>query len=592
MQIELPNPLNSTQLSASQTFTQPKQHHRERKVNILKYHKKIFKSFENFIGASLLAGGMLSAPAVHAEAHVDNPFVGATAYVNPDYAKAVDSSIAKVKNASLKSKMAIVKSYPTSVWLDSIGSIGGGAKNAGRLGLIAHLDAALAQKKANKPITASFVIYDIPGRDCHALASNGELPLTQEGLQRYKKEYIDAIASIFANPKYKDIRIVNVIEPDGLPNLVTNLSDSRCANAKYTGIYEDGIKYALNKFSSIKNVYNYMDIAHSGWLGWDNNRSAAILLYTQLIQGTTAGFSSVNGFATDTANVTPLVEPNLPNPDLNVGGQPIRSSKFYEWNRYFGEIDFTEALYKEFVAAGWPSNIGFIVDTGRNGWGGTQRPTAAIGNDVNTYVNSGRVDRRIHRGNWCNQTGAGIGLPPAAAPGGHLDAVLWIKPPGESDGSSRLIQNNQGKGFDKMCDPNFITADGVLTGALPNAPIAGEWFHDQFVMLITNAYPAISGSTSALTASSTLAAASSGNISTRVITDNESNAGSCERVQVTNTASSPSTWAVTLQIKGQVQSLWSANWSQNGDTLTASGMGGNKTLAPNEVAEFGFCTAY
>lgn len=143
-----------------------------------------------------------------------------------------------------------------------------------------------------------------------------------------------------------------------------------------------------------------------------------------------------------------------------------------------------------------------------------------------------------------------------------------------------------------MCDPNFITADGVLTGALPNAPIAGEWFHDQFVMLITNAYPAISGSTSALTASSTLAAASSGNISTRVITDNESNAGSCERVQVTNTASSPSTWAVTLQIKGQVQSLWSANWSQNGDTLTASGMGGNKTLAPNEVAEFGFCTAY
>lgn len=86
-----------------------------------------------------------------------------------------------------------------------------------------------------------------------------------------------------------------------------------------------------------------------------------------------------------------------------------------------------------------------------------------------------------------------MGLPPAAAPGGHLDAFVWIKPAGESDGSSRLIKNNQGKGFDKMCDPNFITADGVLTGALPNAPIAGEWFHDQFVMLINNAYPAIGG---------------------------------------------------------------------------------------------------
>lgn len=43
--------------------------------------------------------------------------------------------------------MEIVKSYPTSVWLDSIGAIGGGAKNAGRLGLMAHLDAALAQKR-------------------------------------------------------------------------------------------------------------------------------------------------------------------------------------------------------------------------------------------------------------------------------------------------------------------------------------------------------------------------------------------------------------------------------------------------------------
>lgn len=185
-----------------------------------------------------------------------------------------------------------------------------------------------------------------------------------------------------------------------------------------------------------------------------------------------------------------------------------------------------------------------------------------------------------------------MGLPPAAAPGGHLDAFVWIKPAGESDGSSRLIPNNQGKGFDKMCDPNFITADGVLTGALPNAPIAGEWFHDQFVMLINNAYPAIGGSTPKPTASSSPTPAPSSNISIRVIADNEWNAGSCERVQVTNTASSPSTWAATRQIKGQVQSLWGANWSQNGDTLTASGMDGNKTLAPNGVAEFGFCTAY
>lgn len=33
------------------------------------------------------------------------------------------------------------------------------------------------------------VVYDLPGRDCHALASNGELATGQ--LDRYKSEYID-----------------------------------------------------------------------------------------------------------------------------------------------------------------------------------------------------------------------------------------------------------------------------------------------------------------------------------------------------------------------------------------------------------------
>ncbi|MCZ4141764.1 cellobiohydrolase, partial [Escherichia coli] len=81
------------------------------------------------------------------------------------------------------------------------------------------------------------------------------------------------------------------------------------------------------------------------------------------------------------------------------------------------------------------------------------------------------------------------------APGAaHLDAYVWVKPPGESDGSSSAIPNDEGKGFDRMCDPTFVTRDGVLTGALPNAPISGHWFHDQFVMLVQNAFPVIPAS--------------------------------------------------------------------------------------------------
>ncbi|MCM3174284.1 glycoside hydrolase family 6 protein [Paenibacillus sp. MER 99-2] len=454
------------------------------------------KGVKQMLAATLLAAGifpgMSSGIAQAAEARVDNPFVGATAYLNQDYSALVDTSIALTNDATLKAKMETVKSYPTAVWIDRIAAIYGGTDNAGRKSIEQHLDAVLAQKQPGVPITASFVIYNLPGRDCHALASNGELPLTQAALQTYKTDYIDVIADIFADPKYQDIRIVAIIEPDSLPNLVTNLSTPACAQASSTGIYEDGIKYALDKLHAVPNVYNYLDIGHSGWLGWDTNRAPAIALYTSVVQDTAAGLQSADGFITNTANTTPLNEPNLPNPDLNIGGQPIRSSSFYEWNPYFDETDFTAALYSGFVQAGWPTSTGFLIDTSRNGWGGVNRPTSAIGSNINDYVNSGRIDRRDHRGNWCNNSGAGIGEAPKAAPGpAHLDAYVWVKPPGESDGSSSEIPNNEGKGFDRMCDPTFITRDGVLTGALPNAPVSGHWFHDQFVTLVKNSFPVL-----------------------------------------------------------------------------------------------------
>ncbi|PQP85290.1 exoglucanase [Paenibacillus sp. PCH8] len=457
------------------------------------------KGVKQMLAATLLAAGIFPglSPGVTqaAEAHVDNPFVGATAYLNEDYSTLVNTSIALTNDTSLKAKMETVKSYPTAVWIDRIAAIYGGSDNAGRKSIEEHLDAVLAQKKPGTPITASFVIYNLPGRDCHALASNGELPLTQAALQTYKTDYIDVIADIFADPKYQDIRIVAIIEPDSLPNLVTNLSTPACGQASSTGIYEAGIKYTLEKLHAIPNVYNYLDIGHSGWVGWDNNRSGAVSLYTSVVQSTVGGLSSADGFITNTANTTPLAEPNLSNPDLNIGGQPIKSAKFYEWNPYFDETDFTAALYTDFVQAGWPSSIGFLIDTSRNGWGGVSRPTSATGSNINNYVNSGRVDRRDHRGNWCNASGAGMGEAPKAAPGpAHLDAYVWVKPPGESDGSSSEIPNNEGKGFDQMCDPTFTTRDGVLTGALPNAPVSGHWFHDQFVMLVQNSFPVLPAS--------------------------------------------------------------------------------------------------
>jgi hypothetical protein len=108
-----------------------------------------------------------------------------------------------------------------------------------------------------------------------------------------------------------------------------------------------------------------------------------------------------------------------------------------------------------------------------------------------TFMNESRIERRIHLGNWCNQSGAGLGERPKAAPEPGIDAYVWIKPPGESDGSSTQIDNDEGKGFDRMCDPTYTgnPRNNNMSGALTNAPLSGHWFSAQFQQLMQNAYP-------------------------------------------------------------------------------------------------------
>ncbi|HCA86088.1 MAG TPA: glycosyl hydrolase family 6, partial [Streptomyces sp.] len=155
---------------------------------------------------------------------------------------------------------------------------------------------------------------------------------------------------------------------------------------------------------------------------------------------------------------------------------------------------FSQAFREEAVSVGFNSDVGVIIDTSRNGWGGPERPTAAgpTTGTVDAYVEASRTDRRIHQGNWCNQAGAGLGERPTAAPAPGIDAYAWIKPPGESDGSSEAIDNDEGKGFDRMCDPTYEGNPRNLnnpSGALPNAPVSGHWFQAQFEELLANAYP-------------------------------------------------------------------------------------------------------
>ncbi|HEY8045297.1 MAG TPA: glycoside hydrolase family 6 protein [Streptosporangiaceae bacterium] len=427
--------------------------------------------------------------------HVANPFTGSTWYVNPNYTTEVATSAAGA-SGTLAAQMTLVGQQSTGVWLDHIGAIYGGTANSNRMSLQQQLATAVSDESGSTPIIVPLVIYDLPNRDCAALASNGELTVANNGLQYYEQDYINPIAQILTNYEHTGIRVVAIIEPDSLPNLVTNLSDANCAQANSSGAYVSGVQYALNKLHAIPNVYNYIDIAHSAWLGWSSNMGPAVSLIHSVVAGTTAGVSSVDGFISDTANTTPISEPYMTATE-SVGGQPVDSANFYQFNPYIDELSYDQAMYTDFVSAGFPASIGMLIDTSRNGWGGPNRPTgASTSTDLNTFVNATKVDRRPFRGDWCNQNGAGLGPFPQANPNSsftHLYAYVWIKPPGESDGDYPTATHTHG---DPHCDPNGTNTDGngntYPTNAIPGYDIpAGQWFPAQFTQLVQNANPAV-----------------------------------------------------------------------------------------------------
>jgi len=451
-------------------------------------------------------------------------------YASPDYTTEVATAVAtEPAGSALANQMTVVGKTPTFIWLDRIAAIAGGSVNSGRLGLQGHITAALAQQSGSTPIVVQLVIYDLPDRDCAALASNGELsiaggdtpkgyttPLTGTGIQEYENDYITPIYNILAAYKTNaNIRFVLVIEDDSLPNIVTNtgysysLANCVAANSgesyptySMSGVYVQGIQYALNQFHSLPNVYNYLDIGHHGWLGWTEGASLAFPFYANVVKGTTAGFASVDGIITNTANYGPTKEPFMTATE-EIGGAEVESATFYSYDPEIDEADYAQEFYTGLTGAGFPTTLGFLIDTSRNGWGGPLRPTGPSTSTVlNTFVDATKIDERDDMGQWCNQPNQGIGSFPTVNPGGatNLQAYVWVKPPGESDGNypGSTYGGVTSTTGDPNCDPahDNTLANGYATNAIPNSPPAGTFWITEFLEDVQNAYPAIPATTS------------------------------------------------------------------------------------------------
>jgi cellulose 1,4-beta-cellobiosidase len=373
------------------------------------------------------AGGIGSIGASESanDAGKGNPFKGVRFFLNPAYTESVEATAKRHPDeAAVIRKVA---SYPTGVWLSDIKAVDN---------LKGWLDEAKRQQDASgKPTMSVIVVYDLPERDCAAESSAGELKIDENGMARYQNEFIDPIAAQFkAHP---DQPIAVVLEPDSLGNLATNMSLPKCQRAR--NVYRDGVVYAIKRFH-LPNVSVYLDAAHAGWLGWDDNRAKIAKIYKTVLNEA-GGPHMIRGFATNVSNYTHLT---------NRDGAALEPS-----NPCPNELTYAKQLMGTLALYGFKDH-GILIDTSRNGKGGI----------------------RSKWGSWCNVHGAGLGERPRANPAPGIDAYYWVKPPGESDGSS----DPSGPRYDAMCGG---------PDAAQGAPQAGQWFESYFLDLVKNANPPI-----------------------------------------------------------------------------------------------------
>lgn len=372
-----------------------------------------------------------------------NPFEGAVFFPNPDYAKEVQTSIQK--HPSEASIMKIAAQQSAAFWMDTMAHI----PVAGQF-----LEAAgESSKKTSQTTLVTLIVYDVPDRDCSAGASAGEFKCSNsactDGINDYKTKYIAPIVTMLKNytSNYPKLRIVLIIEPDSLPNLATNLNVPECSQAQTA--YKTCIAYAIQTLSPLSdNIWLYIDAAHGGWLGWQDNmqKFGAVIKEVLTMAG---GNDLIRGFADNVANYQWLGSIDNKDDPCNFKSQ---------YNMCNNEAVYMSKMNDEFVNA-LGQSFYWVHDSGRNGVEDARTGTTACSN-------------------WCNIKGAGLGYKPTTNVSftgieDMLDALFWLKTPGESDGTT----NSSSPYFDDDC---------VSANALQPAPLAGDWFDTDFDMLAKN----------------------------------------------------------------------------------------------------------
>jgi endoglucanase len=334
------------------------------------------------------------------------------------------------------------------------------------------------QRAADKGQVPVLVAYNIPFRDCAQFSAGGATSVADY------KAWIDGFAAGIGN----GIAVI-ILEPDGLGIIpwynpfadrdtwVTNPNYEWCqpAEANQATAASDRfamLNYAVDKLKENPSTSVYLDGTHSAWLG---SGDAA----DRLIQ---AGVADADGFFLNVSNyrLNPHLEKygtwtskciafaSHPSSWGN-GHSEWCASQYFSPNGPVNPNDFSTWIYTDqwFTdnvesQTWWYSESllkHFVIDTSRNGQG-PWTPTRSYPDAQD----------------WCNPPDRGLGLRPTANTGNALiDAYLWIKIPGESDGE---CTRGLGPGGTTV-DPEWGLID----------PAAGAWFPEMAFDLVHNANP-------------------------------------------------------------------------------------------------------
>jgi endoglucanase len=355
------------------------------------------------------------------------------------------------RDALLIAKMEAV---PRAVWLTG-GTAAEVTKQIRQNLVLADLEGAVP----------AFVVYNIPGRDCGSYSAGGA-----QSTAAYEA-YIDAVAAAIGSHK-----AVITLEPDALANLPSDCGYPSIVDAgQLTTDRYTQINYAVDKLETGPSTSVYLDAGHSHWHSVGD-------MAVRLVQG---GVLRSQGFFLNVSNFRPtdyevhfgtwisqcIAFAN----DTEEGGWRLGH---YDWcaSQYYspnapnngtpgGSVDPNDISTWHWTDDWYTGNLGhavatthFVVDTSRNGQG-WWNPPAGVYSDAQ---------------DWCNPPGRGLGARPTASTGNALvDAYLWVKTPGQSDGScTRGLPAGS-------ADPEWHQVD----------PAAGAWFPAQALQLAQLASP-------------------------------------------------------------------------------------------------------